>query len=544
MTTTSSTSSTSSTAANIISALGAGSGIDTQALANSLVEAERAPRKELIDGKLTKTQAKISAYGAVKYALSQVQAAFQKLNDTADFKTLKTAVSPAGAFTASAGTKAAAGSFQIKVDQVAQAQRTGSIPFDSATTTINGGAPFTLTLTVGTEAPVEIAVATATPAGMVTAINNAGTGVMARLVNTGAGQKVVLTGEVGAAKEFTVSAQVASTASVTTQDGAAFEVSAASGTNRVRASYVDPATQEYIALELVRDDDGLWRPEDGAPVPPAGVAVTLAAQKPADLFPTPLQPAQDARIEVDGLAITRTSNTVSDVIDGVTLNLQAPTTGTTGAQLDLQRENGSVMDNLRALVTAYNDLEDTLAELANPDSKVDEVGGALAGDSFVNSVRGQVRALITQASTTPSNSVQAMRNVGLAFDRYGKLQLDEDKAAQALDENFDDVVKMFTGGTDNASVYATTPAGAAGSAVRTLDKMLRSTGIIDRQTQSASTQVQRYEDDLAALEDRMSQLLQRYIEQFAAMDSIVGDATSLRTSLANTFKSMANAGKD
>jgi flagellar hook-associated protein 2 len=74
---------------NLISALGAGSGVDVKALAESLVEAERAPRKERIDAKITQTEAKISGYGALKSALLDLQTAFKTVNDARDFSTLK-----------------------------------------------------------------------------------------------------------------------------------------------------------------------------------------------------------------------------------------------------------------------------------------------------------------------------------------------------------------------------------------------------------------------------------------------------------------------
>ncbi len=73
MTTTSSTSSATTTSkAAIVSTLGAGSGIDITSLANQLVEAERAPRKDRIDGKINKTEARISGDDTVNVAISDL----------------------------------------------------------------------------------------------------------------------------------------------------------------------------------------------------------------------------------------------------------------------------------------------------------------------------------------------------------------------------------------------------------------------------------------------------------------------------------------
>ena len=73
---------------NFINALGAGSGVDVKALAESLVEAEREPRKERIDAKIKQTEARISGYGALKFALAELQTAFKTLNDAKDFSVI------------------------------------------------------------------------------------------------------------------------------------------------------------------------------------------------------------------------------------------------------------------------------------------------------------------------------------------------------------------------------------------------------------------------------------------------------------------------
>ena len=108
---------------NIISTLGAGSGIDVKALAEGLVEAERAPAKERLQAQIERSQARISGYSAVKFAVQELKTAFEKLNDASDFASLKTSNTQPSAFGMTAGPTAAAGSFAIDVRQVARAQR-------------------------------------------------------------------------------------------------------------------------------------------------------------------------------------------------------------------------------------------------------------------------------------------------------------------------------------------------------------------------------------------------------------------------------------
>ena len=459
---------------SIVNTLGAGSGIDVKALAQGLVDAEKIPRKERIDAKIAKTEAKITGFSAIKYALSELKTAFAKINDASEFAAIKPSNTQTSAFGVTASSSAQAGSYGIEVLQTAQAQRTASGSFADRSTPLNGGSAFTLNLTLGGVSQDPIAVTTATPAGMVSAINGADLGVTAQLINTGSGFNVVLTGETGATQSFTLGS-----------------------------------------------DDG------------SGNAV-------ADVgFTNHLQTAADANFKVNGLTVTRSTNSISDVIDGVTLDLYTNTTG--AARLDLNRETTGIKDNLKGLVTAYNDFEATLKILGDAGSEVEEFGGALAGESLLQTVRTQVRDFIINNSSSPGTNIKAARDVGISFDRNGKLTLDETKLDKALQNHFGEVSTMFTAGANNQSIYSVASGGLAGDAVKRIEKMLLSTGLIDTQSKSATNQITKYKAELTLLEDRMEKLMTRYMNQFSVMESIVGSSTSMRESLKGSFEGMMNA---
>jgi flagellar hook-associated protein 2 len=465
---------------SIVNTLGAGSGIDVKGLAQSLVDAEKTPKKERIDEKIAKTEAKITGYGAVKFALSELKTAFAKINDASDFSSIKTSNTQPSAFGVSTSSSAEAGSYSIEVVRTALAQRTASSNFVDRATPLNGGAAFKLNLTIGGVSKGDINVTTATPAGMVSAINGAKLGVTAQLINTGSGFNVVVTGQTGSAQNFTLSSD----------DGTA------TGNN--------------------------------PKVPVAGVS-----------FATSLQTATDANFKVNGLTVTRGTNTVNDVIDGVTLDLFASTTGV--ARLDLNRDTAGIKDNIKGLVKAYNDFDETLKILGDRASEVEDFGGALAGESLLQTVRNQVRALITNTSSTPGTDIRAARDVGLSLDRLGKLNLDEAKLDTALQNNFVQVSTMFTAGTNNKSIYSPAPAGLAGEAINSLEKMLLSTGLIDTQTKSAAAQIVKHKEELKILDERMKKLMNRYMSQFSVMESIVGNSNSTREGLKGTFEGMMKA---
>lgn len=459
---------------NFLTSLGAGSGIDTKSLAQNLANAEIAPRKDLVTAQITKTEAKISAYGYIKTALADLQTAFSNLNDASDFSSLKSSNSQPSAFGVTTSTTASAGNYSVDVSQIAKAQRSISNTFAARDTTLNAGAGFNLSLTVGNGNPVNIPVTKDTPAGMVSAINSAKAGVTAQLINTGSGYTVMLTGQEGALQSFTLSSDSVSSGDLN--------------------------------------------------------------------FDTTVQTATDAKFKINGLEMTRTSNTVSDVIDGVTLDLYTTTAGS--ARLDLNRDTSAIKDNVTALVSAYNNFDTTIKELGNSKSTVKDVGGSMVGDSYLQTIRSQIRSLITTNSSTAGSDIKAARDMGLSFDRYGQMTLDSTKLDAALQDHFDQVVKVFSAGTNNKSVYSPAPAGIAGDAYRSLDRMLRATGQLNTLSDDASKQVTKYQTDLTKLDDRMQKLLERYTQQFSLMDSIVGNSNSTRSSLTSTFAAMNGTNKN
>lgn len=207
------TASAQASAQALVTSMGSGSGVDIKSLANSLVEAERAPQKAAIQARIDKSNATISGYSAIKYVLGNLQSAFADLKDQSDFSSVTASSSQPGAFNITAGPKASPGSHSIVVNTVAQPQRTLSGGFASATAALNGGGAFTLTITAnGTPTTVNVPAGYTTPQDVVTAINASSAGVKAQLVNTGSGAtpyRIMLTGATGAANGFTVSSSLA-----------------------------------------------------------------------------------------------------------------------------------------------------------------------------------------------------------------------------------------------------------------------------------------------------------------------------------------------
>ena len=324
-----------------------------------------------------------------------------------------------------------------------------------------------------------ISISTATPAGVVTAINavTSTTGVSAQLV------------------------QLSSTG--------AYQIvlSGASGANN--------------AFELTANDDDDYLTIGTS----SGLLVT----------------AQDAELTVDGLDVTRSTNTIDDVITGVTLNLNATTTSGTPANLNLTLNTQTIKDKLNNLVNAYNDVQSVLKDVYSKDSKVTEYGASLVGDSTVQLIKSQIRSLFTANSTSESGSIYAMRDIGITLDVTGKMSLNTTTLEAALTSSYADVVTMLNNDHNTNYISSSTYTdGVANDGINLLTDMLGTDGVLINQSNNAAKRVTDFEADLERLNDRMTKLLERYNKQFAAMESFVGQSKSMQTSLTATFKNMSN----
>jgi flagellar hook-associated protein 2 len=458
-----------------MSALGAGSGIDIKDLAQSLTDVERKPREEAIQGRIDKTEGRISGYSAVMFGLKQLKDAFASLNDRSDFTGASIRNSQPLAVGASADARAELGQHDIQVTQLAREQITRSASFASDTTTLNGGDPFSLEITSG-GATVSVDVTRRSPQGVVDAINSKSdqTGVEARLVNTGDPVNpvtIVLRGESGSDNAFSVAQPVGQT-----------------------------------------------------PVPGLDFSNTI-------------QSAQNATAVIDGIAVTRSTNVVDDVIPGVTLELLATTTS--AATLSIARDTAPVKEKINALVESYNSLQDFLDTLGDPDSDDEEFGGVLANDSMLRYVRDQARSMITATSSTPGGTVTAFRDIGVTLDREGRLQVDDTKLDVALLGRFEDIATMFSADTDNQTLLGDEARGLAGDALKRLDDLMGANGPVMARSKSAESQLSAAQEDLSDLQLRMDAVYERYLEQFAVMDGLVSQLNSLRESLTGQFENLS-----
>lgn len=174
---------------------------------------------------------------------------------------------------------------------------------------------------------------------------------------------------------------------------------------------------------------------------------------------TTIQEGQDAQITVDGFTITRSSNQISDVIPGVTMNLIDAQDGAI-ITLDVVRDTDAVKKKIQDFVDAYNALMDYINDqnTASSDGKTTK---PLFGDSSLQSVKSSIRNVILAGVKGLDSTLDHLSLVGVNLDRYGKLSIDSSKLEGYLNTNFNDVVNLMAAhGTSSSTgltyVYSTT----------------------------------------------------------------------------------------
>lgn len=172
---------------------------------------------------------------------------------------------------------------------------------------------------------------------------------------------------------------------------------------------------------------------------------------------------QNASIKVDGVTIARSSNVISDVLDGVELTLTGLTNATTGAvNVTSTRDDAAIADKVKAFVAAANALASTVAAATKTSTNAAE-RGPLAGDFGARRMVDQVRNAVASPIVTASGKTVTSSMLGVSLQRDGTLVFDETKLKDALINNPDDVLAAI-GRHANSTAAGVTVLGTTSSA--------------------------------------------------------------------------------
>ena len=372
-----------------ISSAGIGSGLDVNGIVTSLMGVEQKPLAAVAKQK-TDYQSQVSAYGSLKSSLSTFQTAVSALSTTSKFNVQTVTSSNTSVLTATANGSATLGDYALTVSQLAKSQKLASAGFASTADTVDTGtlaiafgsydaaSPYSFTAnTAKTALSITIDSSNNTLAGVRDAINATNASVTATIVNNGSTHQLVMTSK---------------------------------------------DTGEVNSLQI------------------SGIS-QLAYDKSNDIANmTEVQAAKNAMMEVDGITVTKASNTITDVVEGVTLNLLTTSSGAS-VNLAVASDQEAVKTSVTAFVDAYNKLDTTLRNLTKYDS-TGKASGVLLGDATARSVMSQIKAVMTKAIAT-TGSFTTLGQIGVSFQSTGQLALDSTKLTTAMTSNFNDIASLF-----------------------------------------------------------------------------------------------------
>ena len=151
--------------------------------------------------------------------------------------------------------------------------------------------------------------------------------------------------------------------------------------------------------------------------------------------------AQNAALKIDGLDISKSSNTFSDVVPGVTLTLKKTNAGSP-TNLSVTRDTNAVKANVQEFVDGYNKLTGSLKSLTSYDM-ASKKGAALYGDSSVRSMLTQLRGVVTGTITGGASSLTRLSDAGVSYQSDGTLKLDATQLQKVIDTQFDQLPGLF-----------------------------------------------------------------------------------------------------
>jgi flagellar hook-associated protein 2 len=398
--------------------------LDVNSIVSQLMAVERQPLGKL-STREAGYQAKLSAYGSVKGSFAGFQTALQGLNSVSKFQSLTATASDTSVFSASASSNAAAGTYSLEVSSLAQAQRLVAAGQASSTAAIGSGAATTLTFDFGT-------------IGGGTLSNGVYSG--ASFASNGNGTKSLTldssNNSLQGISDAINAAKIGVTASIINDgSGTPYRLALSSDSQGVSNSLKVSVSGDAAIDSLLGHD----------PAGTQGLAETATAQ--------------NANFKLNGVAVTKTSNSFSDVLQGVTLTLNKLTTAP--ATLTVARDTTAISSSISGFVKAYNDLTNTLKNVSAYDA-TSQRGAILQGDATVRTLQTQLRGIVGTAVTGTPGDLTTLSSIGVSFQKDGSLAVDQTKLTNAINNHFDEIASLFASvgkGTDSLVGFSSAASG-------------------------------------------------------------------------------------
>lgn len=402
-----------------------------------------------LEEKKSKLQAQNNAWREVNSRLYSLRQAALDLQSVLTFRGRSVTVTGENILTATAGAGTGKGVYNIKVLQLAQAHSIGSDPQSTA------GDPLGLAGTIRINGEEITVTAEDTLESIARKINTQDdTGVNATVVRVGEGDyRLVLT-----------------------------------------------AKETGAANRIILEDDG-------------GVLAGLGFLDSKGEIKNQLQTAEDALLEINGLAVSRPANVIDDLVPDVTLELKEKGTATLTLDVDMEK----VVKAVEKFVNEYNGVMDLIRKNLAYDATSKEAG-TLFGDFTLVQIQSQLRGFLSRVVPGVDPAVNQLGLVGIQTAsgvegaKTGRLEFDADKLREKLETHFTEVAKLFGAETvpEGEGIFA--------ALSRTIFDWTSSGGLVQAKTDSLGARIKDADERIEALNQRLEQREAYYLQKFRALE--------------------------
>jgi flagellar hook-associated protein 2 len=452
---------------------GIGSGLDIESLVTKLVAAERTPLAAQITRRESRATMHVSALATLKGALSAFKTALDPLKTEAAFAPRKATSGDDKIFTTSATASAATGAYDVEVVALASAHQLASAAFPAGSAAVVGTG--TLAITHGAITfNVTVGPTNNTLAGIRDAINDAvdNPGVQATLINEVGGSRLVLTSE-------------------KTGDDFAIRVTQSGGDGGLAPLVYNP-----------------------------GVTTNL----------TELKQALDAHIRIATFDHYSPTNTVSEAIEGITLNLLDDSAGDT-VRLDVSHDTSLLKERVKKFVTEYNTLYATFGKLRSY-SPSSQQAGPLFGDAMLRGIESEISTDLVNPVSGLAGDYTSLASIGITRKADGTLDLNDTKLTKALEANRGAV----------AAIFGKEDVGVAARLYEHLETRLETGEALDTRDQGLQRALKTIKNDKEVLDARMAKVEANYRKQFTALDKMLANMTSTANFLSSQLANLPKPG--
>ena len=462
-----------------ITSTGIGSGLDVNSIVTQLVALERRPIEQL-QTEAGKLDARLSSFGKIQSYLDNLRTAARSMADTSTWKAATAASGDSMAVTATASSGTSPGAYSVEVTALAAAQLNASTAVPTATTAIGEGSMFidigswaddlsTFTPKTGnTQIEITIGPGEDTLEKIRDKINGqTGIGVRATIVNDATGSRLVLQSKTtGVENGF-----------------------------RVQVNDADGVPDDESGLSRLAYD------------PENGIAVSTRSQ-----------PGANAKATINNLPVESATNTLSNVIDGVSLTLSKQTTSPVA--VTVTRDTSSMRKSIDAFLTSYNELVKLLRDQTKYDP-ASKSAGPLQGDRSAISLLNQMRSAMSGSSSASAVYGRAS-DIGLSLQTDGTVKVTGSKLDTALG-NLDELQKFFTTATSSADTN-----GLGDRLRRLTDTLLGTDGVVVTRQDGLRKLKSLNTDRQQSLEDRIAMTEKRLRAQYQTLDTNMARLTGLQ----------------